>query len=294
MNFTSKVLEERTPLSPKDCFYIADREKTEFTYPIHRHNDFELNFVANAKGVKRVVGNSEELIGDYDLVLIANGKMEHAWLQHECRSQSIREITIQFAPALCQSVENKNQFRTIGEMLRKAQSGISFPLSAIMKVHPMLDRLTSRADGFYAVIDFMKILYELSLFSDQATILATSPYAELSSETDKKIMKVQLYIAQNYREDVTLQTLSELVGMSPSGLSRFFSQEKGLSISEYLIEQRLNHATRLLIDTNLPIREICISSGFNNVSNFNRQFRKNKSCSPSQFRENYSKKKLII
>ena len=57
-------------MADKDCFYIAERYKTEFTYPIHNHSEFELNFTEKAAGVRRIVGDSSEVIGDYDLVLI--------------------------------------------------------------------------------------------------------------------------------------------------------------------------------------------------------------------------------
>ena len=66
----NNIMREITPLSNRDCFYIADRRKTEFTYPIHCHIEYELNFTEHASGVRRVVGDSEEIIGDYDLVLI--------------------------------------------------------------------------------------------------------------------------------------------------------------------------------------------------------------------------------
>ena len=66
----SYIIREITPLSDKDCFYVAERYKTEFTYPIHNHAEFELNFCEKAAGVRRIVGDSAEVIGDYDLVLI--------------------------------------------------------------------------------------------------------------------------------------------------------------------------------------------------------------------------------
>ena len=91
----NQIIREITPLSDKDCFYIAERYKTEFTYPIHNHSEFELNFTEKAAGVRRVVGDSSEVIGDYDLVLITGKDLEHVWEQNECRSKEIREITIQ-------------------------------------------------------------------------------------------------------------------------------------------------------------------------------------------------------
>ena len=117
----NQIIREITPLSDKDCFYIAERYKTEFTYPIHNHSEFELNFTEKAAGVRRVVGDSSEVIGDYDLVLITGKDLEHVWEQNECRSKEIREITIQFSSDLFfKSFINKNQFDSIRRMrLRK-------------------------------------------------------------------------------------------------------------------------------------------------------------------------------
>ena len=75
----SDVLSEITPLSEKDCFHIVDRHKAKFTYPLHQHKEYELNFVAHGAGVKRIVGDSMEEIGDYDLVLICAEDLEHVW-----------------------------------------------------------------------------------------------------------------------------------------------------------------------------------------------------------------------
>ena len=72
----NQIIREITPLSDKDCFYIAERYKTEFTYPIHNHSEFELNFTEKAAGVRRVVGDSSEVIGDYDLVLITGKDLD--------------------------------------------------------------------------------------------------------------------------------------------------------------------------------------------------------------------------
>lgn len=132
----NQIIREITPLSDKDCFYIAERYKTEFTYPIHNHSEFELNFTEKAAGVRRVVGDSSEVIGDYDLVLITGKDLEHVWEQNECRSKEIREITIQFSSDLFfKSFINKNQFDSIRRMLDKAQKGLCFPMSAILKIN---------------------------------------------------------------------------------------------------------------------------------------------------------------
>ncbi len=110
------------------AFYIAERYKTEFTYPIHNHSEFELNFTEKAAGVRRIVGDSSEVIDDYDLVLITGKDLEHVWEQNDCHSKEIREITIQFSSDLFfKSFINKNQFDSIRRMLDKAQKRALFP-----------------------------------------------------------------------------------------------------------------------------------------------------------------------
>ena len=131
------IIREITPLSEKDCFYIVDRRKTEFTYPIHCHSEYELNFIEHAPGVRRVVGDSAEVIGEYELVLITGKELEHVWEQNACKSPLIHEITIQFSPNLFgKNLLEKNQFNSIRKMLEKAQCGISFPMSSILKGLP--------------------------------------------------------------------------------------------------------------------------------------------------------------
>lgn len=289
------IMREITPLSERDCFYIADRRKSEFTYPIHCHTEYELNFVENAAGVRRVVGDSAEVIGDYDLVLITGKDLEHVWEQHQCVSKNIREITIQFSPNLLSDNSlGKNQFATIHRMLERARCGLCFPAQAIMKVYHLLDKLASEEQGFYAVLDFMSILYELSLFED-ARVLATSSFSKIETFSDsRRVQKVQHYISEHYREEIRLSTLAEMVGMTPVSFSRFFKLRTGRTLSDYIIDIRLGFATRLLVDSTRTVAEVCYDCGFNNLSNFNRLFKRKKNCSPKEFRENYRKKKVVI
>jgi len=289
------VIKEITPLSDKDCLYIADRRKTEFTYPIHCHSEYELNFVEKGAGVLRKIGDSIEMIGDYDLVLITGDQLEHVWEQHECKSKEIREITIQFSSSLLyEGLLYKNQFSTISQMLEQAQKGLSFSMSSIMKVYPILDKLSSEKDGFYSVMKFLTILYELSLQEDART-LSSSSFAKINIHSDsRRVQKIQNYINEHYQEEIRLNILANLVGMTPVAFSRFFKVRTGKSLSDYIIDIRLGHASRLLLDTTMSIAEISDSCGFNNLSNFNRIFKKKKECTPKEFREYYYKRKKLI
>lgn len=290
-----RIIHEITPLMGKDVIYIADRHKKEFTYPIHNHSVYELNFVENAKGVRRIVGDSQEVIGDYDLCLITSPDLEHVWEQNECHSDDIREITVQFDFSMSdETLFGRNPYASITRMMQEAKKGLSFPLQAIMKVYGMLDTLSSVKDGFYAVQQFLTILYELSR-CENARTLASSSYAKVTVEDDsRRILKVKNFISKNYMDELRLPELASLAGMSSSAFSRFFKLHTGRNISEYIIDLRLGYAARMLVDTAKSISEIGFDCGFNNLSNFNRIFKKKKGCSPSEFRESYHKTRIIV
>ncbi len=290
----SEVLYEISQLSSKDCFHIAERHKNAFTYPLHRHKECELNFVQYGKGVRRVIGDSIEEIGDYDLVLISGENLEHVWEQGNCKSSDIREITIQFEPDLLgPNLMAKNQFASIVRMLEKAKHGLSFPLDAIMKVYGKLDTITSHTDSFEQLLNLLKILYELSTF--EAKSLASSSFANASRDQESRRVKtVKQYINDHYSEDLTLEKLAGLIGMSPSSFSRFFKQRTNKTLSTYITDIRLGVAARALVDSTQNISEICYACGFNNLSNFNRTFKNKRGMSPKDFRALYKKNQIVV
>ena len=293
---SDRVLHEITPLMGRDALYIADRNKKEFAYPIHNHEVYELNFVENAAGVRRIVGDSSEIIGNYDLVLITSPDLEHVWEQNTCTSKEIREITIQFKFGLDEEdvLFEKTPFLSIRNMLKEAQKGLAFPLPAIMKVYNLLTSISSIDDRFEALLQFLRILHILSI-QDGAHSLATSAYAKVKIEDDsRRVLKVKNYINENYMYEIKLETLADIANMSQSAFSRFFKLHTGRTLSDYIIDTRLGYATRMLLDTQDSIANISFNCGYNNLSNFNRLFKRKKGCSPSEFREKYRKTRIIV
>ena len=289
------IITEISPLSEKDCLFIVERYKTEFTYPLHNHKEYELNFVENGAGVRRIVGDSVEEIGDYDLVLLCGDNLEHVWEQGNCQSKQIREITIQFSPDLfSDNFIAKKQFTSIRKMLDRAQKRLSFPLHAVMKVYSTIDSLLKGEPGFYQFVKFLTILYELSICDDARTLSSSSFARSKTASDSRRVQKVEEYINLHYTEEIRLSQLAELTDMTPVSFSRFFKLRTGKSLSDYIIDIRLGHATRQLVDSTKTVAEICYECGFNNLSNFNRIFKKKKGCSPKEFREIYYKKKIFV
>lgn len=291
----SKVLNEITPLSEKDCFYIVERHKSEFLFPLHTHEEYELNFIEHGKGVRRIVGDSVEEIGNYELTLVAGGELAHAWEQGRCTAPDVREITIQFSPQLFTSdMLARNQFSSIKKMLDRARLGLNFSMGAIMKVYSRLDTLATTPDRFDQFLHFLKILYDLSLDTDART-LASSSYAQADQQVEsRRIKKVKDYIAVHYADQVRLEEMALLAGMSASAFSRFFKQHTGRNFVDYVIDIRLGNAARMLVDTETGISEICYSCGFNNLSNFNRTFKARRGYTPRDFRALFTKNRVFV
>ena len=292
----TRVLREITPLGEHDFMYVADRHKKEFDYPIHCHDIMELNFVENAAGARRVVGDSSEVIGDCDLVLITSSDLEHVWEQHECKSDDIHEVTVQFYIHFEDEHTpfRTNPYKSIYQMMMRAKRGLAFRMSAIMTIYPRLVNLASIDDKFLMAHELMYILHELSKFDD-AYELASSTFAKVDvSSESRRVLKVKDFINTHINDELRLEQLANLVSMTPTAFSRFFKLRTGKTLSEYIVDIRLGHAARLLLDTNDSVSEICWNCGFNTLSNFNRLFRKRKGCSPTEFREKYCKTKVIV
>lgn len=287
---------KNTQLSDKDCFYISERREKLLPYPIHCHPDYELNFVEQGRGARRIVGDSDEMIGDYDLVLITGKALEHVWEHYRCESSAVHEVTIHFSADLFEGgIMRKTHFLSIRRMLERAQRGLAFSEEVTRRIgNSLASLLTEEKAGFYAVLRFLSILHELSL-DEQARILSSSSFARVRHSVDSlRVNKVQDYVEEHFMQEIRLSVMADLVGMTPVSFSRFFRQTTGQTFSDYLITFRLEHASRLLLDSQLPIAEICFECGFNNLSNFNRIFKKYKHCAPKEYRENYRKHKIVF
>lgn len=289
-----KILTEITPLSPTDCFYLVDRRKKQFDYPMHRHKEYEINFIQGACGTRRIVGDSIEEPGELDLAIIGPG-LEHMWEHHNADFEDKREITIQFDPSLFDNeLMNRTSFHPIRNLLNDARQGVAFGTEGILSLFGTLDALTREEPGFNSFLHLLRILDDMANISDRRLLSSSSFARTETSSKSRRIAKVEKQIAEHFRDELTLDDLADIAGMSPSSFSRFFKKSTGKTLSEYIIDIRLGHAARQLVDSLKTIAEICYESGFNNVSNFNRAFKSRRGCTPKAFRENYSKHKVIV
>ena len=293
----SELFKEVSPLSEKDCFILIERQKSNFNFPIHIHPECELNYIENAKGAQRIVGDSVEDIDDEELVLITNPQLEHAWVDHNNKSTNIHEITIQFHSNLFTEVFlNKNQMISIQKLFQRAQHGVAFTHETIAKVRPLLKTLTCENDSFYSLTKLLIVLHELSLDKELRELATTrfSSSSQNSQGDDGKLTKITDYVNQHYSEVIRLSDVAEMAHMSEASFCRFIKQHTSKSFIDFLTDIRIGAASRALVDSSSSIAEIGYDCGFNNLSNFNRIFKKKKGVTPHEFRDNYRKNKTII
>jgi len=282
-----KLLHEITPLTQSDCFTLLTRQKETFDFPLHYHEEYELNCIKNAKGARRVVGDHIEEIDELELVLVGPS-LQHAWFTNKCTTKEIFEVTIQFHKDLFdEKFLKRNQLSYIRSMLEKSLRGILFSKETTESIASRIINLKKK-HGFDSVLELMSILHDLST-SRNCRLLSDTSFNQIETNySSRRVEKAFEYLNQNFDKQVTLAEVSRLAGMTEVSFSRFFKNRSGKTFIDSLNDIRMGHASRMLIDTTQSISEIAYNCGFNNISNFNRIFKKKKNCTPKEFRESYS------
>ena len=284
---STNIIREITPLTQNDCFTIFSRVKKEFSFPLHYHEELELNLIINAKGARRIVGDHIDTIDDLELVLVGPN-LYHAWFTHQCLSEEIKEVTIQWHKDLFEDkLLRRNQLSFIRNMLERSQKGILFSRDTTTALAPRILSLNQK-HGFDSVLELMSILHDLSISRNMRTLSDASFTNEHFTYNSRRIEKAFEYMNNNYDKPISLGEVARVVNMTEVSFSRFIKKRTGNTFIDSLNEIRLGHASRMLIDTTHSIAEISYNCGFNNISNFNRIFKKKKKCTPKEFRESYS------
>ena len=281
------ILREITPLTQSDCFTYFYRAKSEFDFPLHYHDEIELNFIRNAKGAKRIIGDHVEEIGDLELALVGPG-LPHGWFGTGFAPNQVEEVTIQFHKDFFdERFLQKNQLNFIRNMLRMSLRGILFAPETTARLEPRIVSL-GKKQGFDSVLELMSILHDLSISRDYR-VLSDSGFSddEIFSYNSRRIEKVMEFIHGSFYRQISLGEAARIASMTESAFSRFFKLRTGMTFIDCVTEVRLGHASRMLISTTKTIAEIAYSCGFNNISNFNRVFRRKKGCTPRELRESY-------
>ena len=248
----------------------------------HYHPEVELVYINTGVG-KRQVGTHLSNYQDGDLILIGS------YLPHTGFTKGLeegqKEIVIQFKPDIFEmAFQNLEELKRINQLLELSKKGIVFdgPIKEDIGIRMEGLQYETQIDAF---LTFVKILHDLAKEKDKK-ILNAEGYAFISNPTEnKRLKKIFNYIRDHFMESIALEDISDQVFMTPQSFCRFFKKSTQKTFTNFLNEYRINHATKLLSETDVDIKTICYESGFNNLSNFFRNFKKITQLTPNAYRD---------
>lgn len=285
-----KIFREITPVKKSDVFVILDSYNVHFDYPIHNHPEYELNLVIGSSG-NRIVGDSIEGYAKKDLVLLGP-YLYHKWDRTDIRPDGVgpdcRVVTIQFDEHLFDStLLSKGPFYRIRKLLNRSNRGIRFTGKTFERAQELITGLT-RLQGFESVLVFMQLL-ELLANSTECRFLASEVFREYALDLDNHRMEIAYqYVVRNFTNpELKIGEVAEKLHMAESTFSHFFKKNTNKSFTNFLLDMRLGYACKQLLESDDNVGNISLKSGFNNLANFNRLFRKYRRCTPLQYRKQY-------
>jgi AraC-like DNA-binding protein len=175
----------------------------------------------------------------------------------------------------------------IRNLFLRSARGVLFSTETMISISPRIIDLAQK-HSFDSVLELMSILHDLSISRNFRTLSDASFNKEKTFYNSRRIEKIMEFVNTNFSQNVTLGDAAKIAGMTEVSISRFFKLRTGKTFVETLNDIRLGHASRMLIETTQSVNEIAYKCGFNNMSNFNRIFKKKKDCTPNDFRHSYT------
>lgn len=262
-------------------------ESNNLDYPFHYHPDhFELTMIRGGKGL-RIVGDSAEEFQRTDIALVGPG-LPHCWISDRTETDikhNFQVIVVHFNRQIFgNELLARDEFKHIAEMMDLAAKGIAMANNIPNEMTNLFYQFTLEPDA-ESYIGLMRILNLMARSGDYRTLGSTSYSFKGRSEELNRFESVFNYVQTNYLSKIKISQVASLAGMHDSAFSHYFKKRTQYSFTDFINLLRLDHAARLILENNKNIAEICYASGFNNLSNFNRMFKKWKGLTPLKYRK---------
>lgn len=258
-----------------------------FNMPWHFHPEYELTLITEGYG-KRFIGDHVEPFAAGDLVFIGSG-VPHVWINdskfHEPDTTlNVGALVVQFSAALLNTeMLSMHEFTNIRRLLQKSARGIKILLPARDEVANRLEAMHN-TQGIRRFSILMETLDYIEHKNNYHLLSATANSYPSTPDTNEKLQRVTRYLVNNYHRPLSLEEIAKEANMNVSAFCRFFKTHTRKTFSQYLNDLRVGYACKLLQDENLSISQICYECGFNNLSYFNRQFKRVTRQTPREYR----------
>lgn len=279
-------LERLTP-EPGESFVVRQFDYSYFPARRHYHTEYEIMLVTESTG-KRFVGDNIAAFAPGDLVLLGPG-IPHSYCNDEVYYQHgsflrAKCILIHFSEgSLGADLLNLPEAMPIRRLLQRAGQGITITGQTRQQVTGKIQEIVTQK-GLLRWQTLLKILVQLAESAEWYPISRTVQTTFNRKET-VRLSGVFHWLSENYTSPVRLADAAQVAGMNENAFSRFFAQRTRKTFSGYVQEMRLQKAARLLIEDKISVTEICYECGYNNISNFNRQFLNYYQMSPVAYRK---------
>ncbi len=257
----------------------------------HYHDYYEISFITEGTG-KRFVADSMDDFFPGDLVFVAPN-IPHTWVvdkeQVTTNARKLEMVYLQFTDTtLGKDMLALSEFSNASTALKHSERGIRVTGKTLDEASNMLLQMPY-SNSFNRYILFLELL-DLIGKSNDLIPLASKEYINKRFHSDnKRIQTIHEYFMKHYRDEIDLTQIASLVSMAEGSLCRFFKMQMGMTIFEYLNKIKVEFACKLLMNKEISITEVAYDSGFNNLSHFNKQFKKVTNLQPSEYRLRFKK-----
>lgn len=287
MKLTYKSSEKR----PERSFLVRQDRMPCIEQDWHFHKEIELIYFIKSTGT-RYVGNSIGNFSPGELYMIGSNiphlfKNDKEYYANHPEKEAVNLIVIKFEPEfLGENFMRLPELQNLKALIKMSGRGIKFSESTTYLVHHHILGLVNNR-GLSNIVELLKVLDVLSVNENHIALCSeVIPNVYNKNEKDR-MARVISFLTDNFDKKIELEEVAKIAYMTPNAFCRYFKKKTRKSFTQYLNEIRLRHACRLLIEGKMQIATICYQSGFNTLTNFNRQFKALLDCTPSEYMEKY-------
>lgn len=280
-------IELKLPQETDKSFVFFREIGKSFPCPWHYHPEYELVLVVKSTG-RRLVGDHVGYFEEGDLVLMGP-LLPHVWVNDSKyingKADSLAEaIVIHFKENfLGESFFNIPEMMLFKNFLKFSDRGIVIKGKAKVEIISLMKKMTDlngiqRLSSLFAIFDLLSKTAEYELLASPAFVKTNNV------NNSDRLNKVIDYILQNFDQDISLPKVASAANMGLTTFCNFFKDNYRITFVEYLNTVRIGHACKLLTEKDQNVVEIAYECGYNSLANFNRQFKKYKQMTPTEYR----------
>lgn len=285
-----KALFQELPFEDDRYFNVYKEDLPHFIVPWHYHPSIEIMFIVSGTGT-RLVGDHIETYEEGDVCIIGPS-LPHEWRNDKIyfqKGSTLRSTCycLFFRKELLDgNLIRLPEMGKIRSLLEKSRYGIKF-------TGETRNQLGSIITGIYNSKGMRRItqlfgLLEMMSETDEYELLSSEAFAEsISSDEFIRLNKVCQYIIDNYNRPIRLQDAAAIANMAQNAFCRYFKSRTKKTFVQYLNDIRIGQAKKLLIENKHKITTISMMVGFNNLTNFYEQFKKNIGITPAEYQKKY-------